>query len=248
MDETSEVGARFCGPPDSANGGYVCGLLAEHMASHGDAEVTLRRAVPLDRPLHVGRAPDGGAVLYDGDDVVAEAVPSMIDIVVPPAVSVDDARRAAADSHVLREPGAHPFPTCFVCGPDRLPGDGMRLFAGPVANRDVVAAVWEPSPTLARDDGDDRDGVVRREFVWAALDCPGSFSMDLEPRLDGPYVLGRLGAHVDAPVYVGAPYVVLGWRAGIDGRKLFAGSALYDAHGVPVAYARATWVRLKPAA
>ena len=25
---------------------------------------------------------------------------------------------------------AHPFPTCFVCGPERAEGDGLRLFPG----------------------------------------------------------------------------------------------------------------------
>ncbi|MCU1428346.1 MAG: hypothetical protein JWL83_2346, partial [Actinomycetia bacterium] len=82
------------------------------------------------------------------------------------------------------------------------------------------------------------------EIVWAALDCPSSFSMYLEPELEGPYVLGRLGVHVDGPVAIGEPYVVVGWREAVDGRKLLAGSALYDAQGVPRAFARATWIRL----
>jgi len=35
---------RFCGPPESGNGGYSCGLLAAHVG--GPAEVTLRRSPP----------------------------------------------------------------------------------------------------------------------------------------------------------------------------------------------------------
>ena len=44
------VAERFEGPPGCANGGYVCGLLAAHMAP-GPLRVTLRRPVPLERPL-----------------------------------------------------------------------------------------------------------------------------------------------------------------------------------------------------
>src|SRR5438552_14612416 len=36
---------RFCGPPNSANGGYVCGLLAAHI--DGNAEITLLAPPPL---------------------------------------------------------------------------------------------------------------------------------------------------------------------------------------------------------
>ena len=36
---------RFCGPPNSGNGGYVCGLLAAHIEA--DAEVTLLAPPPL---------------------------------------------------------------------------------------------------------------------------------------------------------------------------------------------------------
>jgi hypothetical protein len=42
-------GRRFCGPPGMANGGFACGSIA---ALHGGAaEVTLRRPLPLERPL-----------------------------------------------------------------------------------------------------------------------------------------------------------------------------------------------------
>jgi hypothetical protein len=245
MSHVVNIAKRFCGPPESGNGGYVCGLLAAHVA--GDAEVTLRRPPPLERDLRLATTPEGGAVLRDGDDVVAEAVPSVLDVAVPPAFSFDDAQRAAPSARTLRAPEEHPFPSCFVCGPDRAPGDGMRLFPATIEGRDVVAAPWVPDASLPRAPGGDGD-VIAGEMVWAALDCPSSFSMYLEPELPGPYVLGRLGAHVAAPVRVGEQYVVVGWRAGVDGRKLFAGSALYQSDGLPVAFARATWVRLKPAA
>ncbi|NUP32448.1 MAG: hypothetical protein HOU01_12100, partial [Streptomycetaceae bacterium] len=37
------VASRFNGPPESGNGGYVAGLLAEHLAGRPAATVTLRQ-------------------------------------------------------------------------------------------------------------------------------------------------------------------------------------------------------------
>jgi len=42
---------RFCGPPRSANGGYVCGLVASYI--EGSAEVTLMAPPPLNRRLDI---------------------------------------------------------------------------------------------------------------------------------------------------------------------------------------------------
>jgi len=50
---------------------------------------------------------------------------------------------------VRAHPQEHPFPTCFVCGPDRRPGDGLRILVGPVAGRDLSANVWYPDEALA---------------------------------------------------------------------------------------------------
>ena len=71
MTDQFTIPKRFCGPPDSGNGGYVCGLLAGYV--EGDAEVTLRMPTPLERPLDVVRDKDGGperlmAALKDADD------------------------------------------------------------------------------------------------------------------------------------------------------------------------------------
>jgi hypothetical protein len=243
MHETITLDRRFCGPPDSGNGGYTCGVLASFVTSAvADAEVTLRLPPPLAQPLTV--RDDGERVVLVAADgaVVADAAPTKVDIDVPPPVPVGDAASAAAGSPFLMDASPHPFPTCFVCGPHRTPGDGLRLFATKVPGREVVAAAWTPDPSLPA-----RDGVLATEIVWAALDCPSGFTMYLDPPLEPPYVLGRLAAHVAAPVRVGEPYAVMGWRDGIDGRKLFAGSALFDRNGTTVAYARATWVQLKAA-
>jgi hypothetical protein len=45
MTGSLNVARRFCGPPDSGNGGYVCGFIAGFV--EGAAEVTLRLPPPL---------------------------------------------------------------------------------------------------------------------------------------------------------------------------------------------------------
>ena len=222
------VAARFNGPRDSGNGGYTCGLVA---AATGLArpEVTLRRPPPLDTPLRV----EGGEV-YDGEHLVASAadLPDGAGDVTPPEFPGYDAARAAQARYAgLRD---HPFPTCYVCGPAR--DDGLRIFPGPVGDGHV-AATWTPRAGA--------EGTVPDEEVWAALDCPGAWG--LIQTEEAPIVLGRLAVRIDRTVHPGQPHVVTGWRAAPrDGRKHYAGSALYDAAGTLLATGRATWVALQP--
>ena len=49
---TMTIPRRFCGPPNSGNGGYVCGTLARCIP--GAAEVTLRAPPPW--PIQYARA------------------------------------------------------------------------------------------------------------------------------------------------------------------------------------------------
>jgi hypothetical protein len=233
------IDRRFCGPPDSGNGGYTCGLVAAEV--HGPAEVTLRRPPPLDTPLHVDTF--GDAVnAFDGDALVAEGVAGTGDlgVDVPDPVGIDDAGLAATRSPLHEHPEDHPFPTCFVCGPQRAPGDGLHILVGPVADREVAADAWTPGGDLA-----DEGGVVRPEFVWAALDCSGGVGSWLVEPLEGnPYVLGRLAVRIPGVVQAGEPHAVVGWRIGVDGRKQTAGSAIFSAGGELVGLARATWIQL----
>jgi hypothetical protein len=221
---------RFCGPPDSGNGGYVCGLVARIIG--GAAEVTLRRPPPIGRGLVVHRSSSGVAIL-DGEAVVAQGVSADVDVEAPEPVGLEDAAEAAR-----RYAGfaLHPFPTCFVCGPHRHEGDGLRIFPGSVAGRPIVAAPWMPHQSLVG-----ADGRVRPEVVWAALDCPGAFAHGF-PEI--PMVLGRFGARVLRAVEAGEECVAVGWSAGVEGRKYFAGTALFGDDGELRAIARATWIRL----
>jgi hypothetical protein len=224
---------RFCGPEGAANGGYLGGLLAARLG--GEAEVTFRRPVPLERSLPLEVRDGEVLVVRDGDTVLAEAVRARVDVAAPPAVGLAEAEAATRRFPRFVD---HPIPCCFVCGPARDAGDGLRIFPGPVAGREVVAAPWTPDVSLA-----DGDGVVRPEFLWAALDCAGAFAVNEPPR--GLALLGRLAARVSRRVHAGAPCVVVGWSLGSEARKLHAGTAVFAADGAVCAAARATWILVR---
>ena len=241
VTETLTIDPRFNGPPDSGNGGYTCGSVARYVDAPA-AEVTLRLPPPIGRELQIARGDDGAVALLDGDTVIAEARPTDLPAEAPPPVDARDATDAVDDSPFLDE-AAHPFPTCFVCGPLRSEGDGLRIFAGPVAERDVCAAPWTPDPELA-----DSDGNLASELVWAALDCPTSVPVANDPDQPDykPIVLARLAARILAPVRAGEAHTIVSWPVEIDGRKRHAGAALHNAAGELVAIARALWIELKP--
>jgi hypothetical protein len=220
MDELV-IDPRFNGPAGTANGGYTCGLVAGLLG--GVAEVTLRSPPPLGRPLPVER-PDGGVRVLDGDRLVAEAAPAELELEIPEPPTYNEAEQASA-----RYPGfdEHAFPTCFVCGPEREPGDGLRIFAGPLGDGRVA------SPWVVPDE-------VEPAFVWAALDCPGAIAVGFPNR--GETLLGRFAARIDELPQPGERCVVVGWALGEEGRKLYAGTALYGDDGRPLACARATWI------
>lgn len=233
---TIEIRQRFCGPSDSGNGGYVAGLLASRL--NGAVEVTLSRPLPLNRPLRVD--PEADAVrLFDGDLLLATAVPSDADLPGPASpISMAEARSAATQCAVVVHPDWHPAPNCFVCGNARGE-DALRIFPGPIAEG-RYAAPWTPSLDLA--DG----GRVRPEFVWAALDCPSSFLIYDPPgtRPDGFFVLGRMTARIDADVMAGEAHIVQSWLLERAGRKLHSASALQRGNGEVLAVARATWISI----
>ena len=240
---TLTIEARYRGPARSGNGGYTAGSLAARLPESGGhpVEVTLRTPPPLDTALEV--TVDGATTrLLDGDAVVAEARLVPDGLVAVDAVAPDVAAAAMASYAGLRK---HPFPGCFACGPDRGPGDGLQVFPGPVPGTDdTVASLWVPHPAFA-ERGDLVDAVehVGVAVTWAALDCVGGWSEDLEGR---PMVLGRMTARVDALPVVGEPHVVVGRRQGVDGRKSFTASTLYDGDGRVVATARHVWIAVDP--
>src|SRR6185436_8973 len=147
MSQTITIPRRFCGPPESGNGGYVCGRLAAFIA--GPAVVRLNVPPPLDVPMTV-RPAGGGVEMVRGETVIATARPSEVAIDVPAPPSYAEAEAAARSYEGFR---SHAFPTCFVCGPQRRPGDGLRTFPGRLSGARLVAAPWIPDASLAGDDG-----------------------------------------------------------------------------------------------
>lgn len=231
LPEVIVIGSRFCGPPKSGNGGYVCGRLAAYV--DGDAVVRLRVPPPLETPLVVERM-DGTTRLIGDGTVVAEARATQLAIEPPACPTLREAEHAARSFRGFRK---HWFPSCFVCGPARTPGDGMHIFAGPLPTRGIVACAWIPDPSL-RGHADD----VAREFLWAALDCPGAFAFD-EPAT-GAAVLGEMAVSVRGRVRIGERCVLVGWSLEAQGRKHVVGTALFSQSGECRALARAVWIEV----
>jgi hypothetical protein len=226
---TVVVESRFQGPPTSGNGGYVCGRLAAFL--DGAVAVRLREPPPLEVPLSVQRTDDGAALTYEGRTIAAaRPVVLPLEPSAPPTTE-----QAAQASRSYRGFESHWFPSCFVCGPEREPGDGLRIFPGAVAGADMVACRWTPDATLG-----DGAGRVRPEFLWAALDCPGGFAF--EAPAEGVILLGELAVALDGDVAVGEPCVVVGWETRRDGRKHHTGTAIYDASGACRGVGRAIWL------
>jgi hypothetical protein len=229
------IASRFRGPPTSANGGYACGLVAAHI--DGPAEVKLRSPPPLERELTVAR--EGERVLVrDGAQLVAEGAPTAVTVEPPATVDLTTAADAAT-----RYPWqhSHPFPSCFVCGPERAAGDGLRILPGLVDGRRLAAA-----PFVVDGSNTGADGRVPPEVMWAALDCPSWFGFFCtESWAPRPVLLGSLAARVDSRPRAGETCVAIGWFIGRDGRKINVGSAIYAVSGELHAVARATWIELK---
>jgi hypothetical protein len=102
----------------------------------------------------------------------------------------------------------------------------MRIFPGPIGDGGTAAPFTAPV---------DMDAVL----TWAALDCPGGWTIALTSRL---YVLGRMAARViDVPV-PGERCVAVGQRDREEGRKAWVRTSLYGEDGRLCALARATWI------
>jgi hypothetical protein len=230
------IPSRFRGPSRSGNGGYVCGRIATY--ADGPATVTLRRPPPLATPMAVEQAGEGSLRVLHGRTLIAEASFSPVQpaLDMPGTVSMADARTAAGGARYFQDPL---FPECFVCGIGRQPGDGLRIFPGPVAGRGMWAAPWTPDPSVAG-----IDGRVRPEVVWAALDCPTGIAAAEAAGLgeDTAMLLGQMTASLPALPDPGDECRVIAWPGGGQGRKLTAGSALLGPGGDVLAVATAVWI------
>src|SRR5699024_10078115 len=145
------VSRRFCGPDESANGGWFSGRLAEEAGITGPASVRLLSPPPLEREIQI--MPDGGAyVAMAGDLPIARVAPGE-----PPSFEelpepVSFARAEAAGPQ-YPGPQEHPFDHCFSCGTRRDPSDALCLQPGPIAGGRGAAAGRPgegPPPPLGR--------------------------------------------------------------------------------------------------
>lgn len=230
--ERMVISNRFCGPTNSGNGGYVCGRVAARLP--GPATVRLMAPPPLETALHLDVS-DDSVTLRHGSSLIAQARSADPDLTAPEPPSF-----AAAEQATPSYPGFehHPFPRCFVCGPQRAAGDGLRIFPGAIPGRAIVAAPWVPDASLSAD-----TGWVRPEFLWAALDCTSAFAVWSIPP-GKAIVLGELCARIDHTIAPGERCVVVGWPLSVEGRKRFAASSVYSESGYPVAVGRATWIEV----
>lgn len=232
---TLVIPSRFNGPPASGNGGWTAGSLARLLDPESCVSIRLLQPPPLETPLDVAldaesatasRRDDGSAVLEATVTAAAEH-PGLATI---PAVEEAIAAGAASAYRGLKD---HPFPTCFTCGPERPPGDGLHLTPGVLADRPQdTACLWTPQAAA--------DGPT----VWAALDCPGGWSVDLVGR---PMVLGTMTAVVHRAPVAGERCVVMGRALRTEGRKAFTATTLWSGDEV-LAQATAVWLAVDPAA
>ncbi|HSV03159.1 MAG TPA: hypothetical protein VLI41_08130 [Phenylobacterium sp.] len=233
------IGRQFRGPPNSGNGGYVCGVLGREIA--GPATAVLRAPVPLDQPLRFERR-DGsvlisnaeGQLIGKGDPAPDAKLPE------PPVRPSLAAARAAGQRYAGLVQGFHPI--CFTCGAGRGEGDGLRVFTGQLADaaKGVVAGIWTPHQAFA-----EPDGLISLEVIWAALDCPGFFAWVEREGRHGA-LLGTMTAEVLRRPAPAEALIVLAWPIAREGRKETAGVALLGADGELLARAHQIWVVMGP--
>lgn len=232
----------YVGPPKIANGGYVCGLMAKLI--DGPADVLIRKPTPVGQEMQVVTEGDGTYYLIDDEKVVVQAKETSFDLEVPKPPTYEMAVEAAKTSIALKNSpypgmktlGIHPF--CFCCGADSSEVRGLKIHPGRINGSEMVAAPWIPAPELGNE-----SGYVRPEFIWTALDCPGAFAF-LELTGHRPGMSGRLVGKIDLPLLIGELCVVIAWPVAIEGKKLFAGTALFNSLGLPVGRVLATWISL----
>ncbi|MFC3069472.1 hypothetical protein [Phenylobacterium soli] len=233
------IGRQFCGPPNSGNGGYVCGVLAKGI--EGPATAVLRAPIPLDAPLALDPATGGFVLSGDEGQLIGKADPSAgAELPTPPKAPSLEAARAAGARYQGLTQRIHPI--CFTCGPEREDGDGLKVFVGQLdgAEHGVVAGAWTPHANFA-----DGEGLAPTEVIWGALDCPGFFAWVEKEGRHGA-LLGTMTGEVIRRPKAGEECIVLAWPLARDGRKETAGVALFSASGELLARGHQVWIVMGP--
>jgi hypothetical protein len=234
--ETVIIDRRYNGPNTSGNGGWAAGSLARRFGATS-VSVTLRAPVPLAVPMSVRWQDDGSATLDDNGTLIAEATAAPLELDVPIAPEPGEAEAAGVlAQQVSAQRGENfPYAHCFGCGFAR--SDGLRIVPGPVGNEGIVATTWTP-PSMEADVG----GQLTVEATWAALDCSAGIAWIHCLGAETAIVTARITAEIDQPLQAGQQYTVIGWPIAQDGRKLHAGTAIFDAAGKALARSRQLWL------
>lgn len=223
---TLTISRHYEGYPGVVQGGYAAGLMAAGLGPA--AEVTLRAPPPVE--THFDASTDDDRVRYHAaGTLVGEARAATLDLDVPAPPSYRDAMqvrgRCAAHLDI-------PWANCFACGTARGEGEGLQVWPGEIGDA-LIAAPWTPGPAFQ----DDED-LLRPEYLWSALDCPGWYALmggDMRA-----LVTGRMTVRIDARPAAGADLVVIAWPMRPARGRLLAGSAVWDG-GRLIASARSVW-------
>jgi hypothetical protein len=235
--DTVIIDPRYNGPTStSGNGGWVAGSLARLFGTRS-VSVTLRAPAPLAVPMFVRWQDAGTATLVNDGTLVAEAIVAPLELDVPKALDPNEAETAGMLAQkVSAQRGANwPYAHCFGCGFAR--SDGLRIMPGPVGDDGIVATAWTPPSVVA-----DASGQLTVEATWAALDCSGGIAWLQRLAAGTAIVTARMSAVIDHPLQVGRRYTVIGWPIAQEGRKLHAGTAIFDATGKVQARSRQLWL------
>jgi hypothetical protein len=216
-----------------------------NLPNHGAVEVTLRAPIPLDQLLTTHGNGESLLVRH-GDTLIAEATITNLQLAMPEPATWHEALAVREQSYSLpmginslfKVPMRGVHPICFCCGTEVAPNEGAHVYSAPLPKKHQVAAAWIPDPSLAT------DGVVRPEMIWTALDCPGQMAWRAEGTQTG--MLGRITARIEKPVHASERCVVIGWTMGNEGKKFFAGTALFNSRNELCAYAKAVWIGRQP--
>lgn len=223
----------YQGPPDSANGGYACGLFAEQAAqslgTSAPLAVQLHAPPPLGTALRIKRT-SRRVHIWSDRSIVATVSPDPTDVELIPSVSKSEAEAA---SKSFKGRSFHPFPTCVICGSGRTDQAALRMSPGPLADREgSVACTCTPR------------SEVDVALMWAMLDCPGGWTLEQVP---APWVLSWMTARIAGFPVPGETTVAVacGERNGEWSARCL--SALYRTDGTELGRALATWSRLSRA-
>ena len=237
------INKRFNGPPNSGNGGYVAGLIAKEIGKC--CEVKLVAPPPLEKKLLLKKSNENYE-LYDDETLVCIANTTTVDNDPCEFVSFSDALLGSKNGLSKFEP-IHALPDCFVCGPNRKEGDGLRLFTGPQdldsnpSEDDLVSTTWVPDKGLSSDGKN-----INSEYLWSAMDCPSGWSAHFgrhRNELEGQLVvLGKLAVEIIRVPRVEEKCIITAKYSDKSGRKILTNISMYSAEQELLANGNATWI------